>query len=143
MRLGLYLPSRQLVEEKHDLLIERFGGSLGIRDDNALEHAMVRPLNVLLYSEGQAKDLFDAAAAFAYGIRSSHPFVDGNKRSSWLAMQTFLAGNDVEIPVDPGEAERQMVKLANREISEQDVAAWLRTKMTEHLADTPESEIRR
>ena len=43
MQLGLFLPSRQLVEEKHDLLIERFGGSLGVRDDNALESALVRP----------------------------------------------------------------------------------------------------
>ena len=126
MPLELHFPSRQFVEEKHDLLIEKYGGSLGLRDDNALEYALVRPTYVLLYSEGQVKDLFDAAAAFAYGIRSSHPFVDGNKRTSWLTMQTFLAGNNVEIAADPGEAELYMVKLANREISEEDVAAWLR-----------------
>ena len=126
MCLQLYMPIRQLVEEKHDRLVERYGGSLGVRDYNALEYALVRPLNVLFYSEGQCKDLFDAAAAFAYGIRSSHPFVDGNKRSSWLAMQTFLVGNGIDITVDPGDAEQYMVKLANREITEEDVAAWLR-----------------
>ena len=126
MTIELYLPSRQLVEEKHDLLIKRYGGCLGVRDDNALESALARPLQVLLYTEGQAKDLFDAAAAFAYGIRRSHPFVDGNKRASWLALQTFLAGNNVEIDIDPGDAETYMVRLANREISEEDVAAWLR-----------------
>ena len=65
MHLGLYFPSRQLVEQKHDLLIERYGGSLGIHDDNPLEYALVRPLNLLAYGEGQAKDLFDIAAAFA------------------------------------------------------------------------------
>ena len=129
MALGLYFPSRQLVEEKHDLLIRKYGGSLGVRDDNALESALARPLNLLLYSEGEAKDLFDAAAAFAYGIRRSHPLVDGNKRASWLTMQTFLTGNNVEITVDPVDAGIYMLKLANREISEEDVAAWLRAQL--------------
>ena len=127
MCLHLHMPTRQFVEEKHDRLVERYGGSLGVRDQNALEYTLVRPLNVLHYSQGQSKDLFDAAAAFAYGIRASHPFVDGNKRASWLAMQTFLVGNGVDIAVDPGDAEQYMVRLANREISEGDVAAWLRT----------------
>ena len=126
---GLYFPSRQLVEENHDLLINRYGGSLGIRYPNALEYALVRPLNVLLYSQGQAKDLFDVAAAFAYGIRRSHPFVDGNKRASWLTMQAFLTGNNVEITIDPDDAATYMLKVANREISEEDLAAWLREHM--------------
>ena len=126
MCLQLYMPTRQLVEEKHDRLVERYGRSLGICDHNAMEHTLVRPLNVLFYSQSQCKDMFDAAAAFAYGIRSSHPFVDGNKRASWLAMQTFLVGNGIDLAVDPGEAELYMVKLANREISEEEVAAWLR-----------------
>ena len=134
MCLQLYMPTRQLVEEKHDRLVERYGGSLGIRDHNAMEYTLVRPLNVLFYSQGQCKDLFDAAAAFAYGIRSSHPFVDGNKRASWLAMQTFLVGNGVDIAVDPGDAEQHMVKRANREISEGQVAAWLRALMTGDLS---------
>ena len=126
---GLYFPSRQLVEENHDLLINKYGGSLGIRYPNALEYALVRPLNVLLYSQGQAKDLFDVAAAFAYGIRRSHPFVDGNKRASWLTMQAFLTGNNVEIIVDPGDAGTYMLKLANLDISEEDFAAWLRAQV--------------
>ena len=126
MCVQLYMPTRQLVEEKHDRLVERYGGSLGIRDHNAMEYTLVRPLNVLFYSQGQCKDLFDAAAAFAYGIRSSHPFVDGNKRASWLAMQTFLVGNGVDMIIDPVDAELYMVRLANREIPEEDVAEWLR-----------------
>ena len=126
MCVQLYMPTRQLVEEKHDRLVERYGGSLGIRDHNAMEYTLVRPLNVLFYSQGQRKDLFDAAAAFTYGIRSSHPFVDGNKRASWLAMQTFLVGNGIDMTIDPVDAEMYMVRLANRELSDEDVAEWLR-----------------
>ena len=33
---GLYFPSQQLVEVKHDLLIEKYGGLLGVRDKNPL-----------------------------------------------------------------------------------------------------------
>ena len=131
MRLGLYFPTRPLVEEKHDWLVGQYGGSLGVRYDNALEYALTRPLNVLFYSDGAPRDLFDAAAAFAYGIRRTHPFVDGNKRTSWLTMQVFLAGNGVELAVDPDDAVTCMVRLANAEITEEELAAWLRTQAEE------------
>jgi len=127
MPLELYFPTRQPVEDSHDLLIGKYGGSLGIRYDNALEYALVRPLNVLRYNEGQAKDLFDVATAFAFGIRRSHPFVDGNKRAAWLTMQAFLCANNVEVNIDPGDAARYMLKLANGEISEETFAGWLRS----------------
>ena len=46
-----------------------------------------------------------------HGIHS-HRFVDGNKRAAWLAMQTFLAGNGIEIAFDPAEAVTCTVQLA-------------------------------
>ena len=128
MRLGLYYPTRRLVEEKHDVLIAEYGGSLGLRDDNTLESALARPLNVLLYSEGMPKDMFDAASAFGYGIRRNHPFVDGNKRASWLTMQTFLVGNGIEIAFNTAEAVTCMVRVAYGQMSEEDLAAWLRAR---------------
>ena len=128
MRLGLHYPTRQLVEQNHDTLVTMYGGSLGVRDENLLESALARPLNVLLYSDHATADLFDAAAAFAYGIRRNHPFVDGNKRASWLTAQAFLAGNGVEIAADPTEAVTCMVKLAYGQMSEGQLAAWLRGK---------------
>ena len=128
MRLGLHYPSRRLVEQNHDALIAVYDGSLGVRDDNLLESALARPLNVLLYSERATKDLFDAAAAFAYGIRRSHPFVDGNKRAAWLTLRAFLAGNEVEIAAGPAEAVTCMVKLADGRMCEEQLAAWLRGK---------------
>ncbi len=134
MRLGLYYPRRRLVEEKHDWLIAQYGGSLGLRDENALESALARPLNVLLYSEGTPKNLFDAAAAFAYGIRRNHPFVDGNKRASWLTMQTFLVGNGIEIAFDPAEAVTCMVRVAYGQMSEEDLAVWLRAQARSHAS---------
>ena len=126
MPLGLHFPTQPLVEEKHDLLIEKYCGLPGVRDGNALGSALARAGNALVYSDGQPKDIFDAAAALAYGIRRSHPFADGNKRAAWLTMQAFLAANHVEVAVDPADAVACMVKLANGELREWELAGWLR-----------------
>ena len=128
MAIELQFPSRQLVEEKHDRLIERYGGLPGVRDENALGSAIARAEHLLFYREGQVNDLFDAAAALAWGIRRSHPFADANKRTSWLTMQTFLSANGVELIVDPDDAVSWMVKLANNEISEDELAEQLRAQ---------------
>ncbi len=128
MAIELRFPTRQLIEEKHDWLLERYGGLPGVRDENALGSAIARAEQVLFYREGQANDLFDAAAALAWGIRRSHPFADANKRTSWLVLQTFLAANGVELRVAPDAAVSWMVKLANNEISEDELAELLRTQ---------------
>jgi death-on-curing protein len=63
----------------HDILIERFGGSTGIRDVGLLESALARPFQTFngvdLYPESIEK-----AAALIESILNNHPFVDGNKR---------------------------------------------------------------
>ena len=83
---------------------------------------------MLHYSEGAPKDLFDAVAAFGYGIRRSHPFVDGDKRASRLSMQVFLVANGIEIAFDAAGAVTCMVKVADGRMSEEDLAAWLRAQ---------------
>ena len=79
----LNLPAREDVVDLHDDTVREHGGSLGIRDENALRSALARPQNMLLY--GRDLDLFDLAASLAHGIMRSHPFQDGNKRASWIA----------------------------------------------------------
>ena len=70
------------------------GGGEGIRDAGLLESALQRPLNKFAYGD---PDVFDLAAAYAFGIARNHPFVDGNKRTAWLAAATFLAVNGVDL----------------------------------------------
>lgn len=62
----------------HFRLIEKFGGSHGIRDRGALESALARPRT------GYYKDLIEQAAALWESLSQNHPFVDGNKRVAWL-----------------------------------------------------------
>ena len=65
MAIELFLPSLNLVKEKHDLLIERYGGLPGMRDENALGSAIARAEHLLFYREGEVNDLFALAAALA------------------------------------------------------------------------------
>lgn len=65
------------VEKIHDLLIDKFGGSIGIRDRGALEAAVARP-----YATFDKTDLYptpiEKAAAILESIVTNHPFIDGN-----------------------------------------------------------------
>ena len=118
--------NRQVVEAVHERQLSEHGGGVGIRDQNALESALARPVNLSLYGEPDAAAL---AASLAFGIARNHPFVDGNKRSAWVAARLFLRLNDVSIAFDKAEATIMMQQLAAGELSEDETAAWLRDRM--------------
>lgn len=79
-------------------LIERYGGSPGLRDPGLLEAALFRP------QTGYYPDLLAEAAALWESLSQNHPFVDGNKRVGFAATYTFLAVNGLTITVDPLDA---------------------------------------
>jgi death-on-curing protein len=57
----------------------------------------------------------------------NHPFVDGNKRTGWVLARLFLALNAVQISFDAADAIRQMLSFAAGDLSEEELADWLRT----------------
>ena len=75
----------------HADLIERYGGSQGLRDAGLLEAALFRP------QTGYYADLTEEAAALWESLAQNHAFVDGNKRIAFAATYTFLAINGVEL----------------------------------------------
>jgi death-on-curing protein len=77
--------------------IERYGGSLGVRDQGLLEAALYRP------QTGYYADLIEEAAALWESLAQNHCFVDGNKRTAFAAMYTFLAINGVYVTADAEE----------------------------------------
>ena len=83
----------------HDQLLAEHGGSGGIRDEALLESALARPANLLAYGK---PSLFDLAAAYACGIIKDHPFVDGKKRTGFMAAYVFLGINKIEFVGDEG-----------------------------------------
>jgi death-on-curing protein len=108
----------------HDRQIARHGGASGTRDPELLEAACARPLNQSGYGEPDACAL---AAAYAFGIAKAHAFVDGNKRTAFVAAFTFLRLNGITVRPDPVVGVRMMEDLASDQVSEESFAAWLRT----------------
>jgi len=106
----------------HDKLLARFGGGPGVRDKGLLLSALARPQHVFTYEK---PSLFDLAAAYAHGIVKNHPFIDGNKRSGFLAATLFLEVNGVRFNGDERDAVIQTLALAAGESTLQDFSAWL------------------
>ena len=79
-----------------DILIEKFGGTRGIRDRGLLESALSRPFQTF-----DNKDLYPSvikkAAALIESILINHPFIDGNKRIGYVLMRLFLIDNGLDI----------------------------------------------
>lgn len=107
----------------HDLELAAHGGSTGIRDQGLLESALARPKNIWAYAEA-SPSLPRLAAAYAFGISSNHPFLDGNKRTALVVSFAFLDVNGLEVTASQEDAFLTILGLAAGEISEGQLATW-------------------
>ena len=98
----------------------------GVKDDGLLQSALSRPINKLVYAEPGTLDLFDLAAAYAYGIASNHAFNDANKRTAWACCVLFLKVNGVELAVEAADVVDRMLRLVEGQLNEAGFAALLR-----------------
>ena len=113
----------EVVVAIHDEQLAIHGGLAGTRDAALLASALDRPRNKWAYETAELPEL---AAAYGYGIAKNHPFVDGNKRTSLLAMYTFLGINGVDFIVPEADAAAMFFALAAGEVSEDSLARWIR-----------------
>jgi death-on-curing protein len=88
----------------------------------------IEPFNRVLNirSRCEQAELPELAAAYAYDLARNRPFIDGNKRTSLLALYTFLGINDVDFIVPEAEAAAMILALAAGEVSEQSLTRWIR-----------------
>ncbi|MDX2142332.1 MAG: type II toxin-antitoxin system death-on-curing family toxin [Rhodospirillaceae bacterium] len=107
----------------HEEQLAEHGGLAGTRDEGMLASALMRPRNLEGYGD---PDLYDLAAAYAFGIARNHPFIDGNKRTAFAVAITFLELNGFELEIDDAAQVLTMLGLAAGSVSEPDFAAWLR-----------------
>ena len=111
----------------HARQIAEHGGLQGVRDAGAVESALARPQNLASYG---SPDVAALAAAYGFGITRNHGFADGNKRTAWVVMRTFLIDNNYRLAFDRAEAVLLVERLAAGEIDEDAVARWLRERLT-------------
>lgn len=113
----------------HRRQLAEHGGGEGIRDPGLLDSALSRPKNLLADSTEES-DLALLAAAYAWGLARNHPFVDGNKRTAYVACRTFLRLNGRDLDASQEEKYVTFLRLAEDRLTEPVLTAWIR----EHLA---------
>ena len=107
----------------HDESLALHGGASGLRDEGLLDSALARPLNLVAYGD---PGLVELAAAYGTGLAKNHPFVDGNKRTAFLAVGLFLRLNGHRLTASQPDATLTVLRLAASEITDPDFADWLR-----------------
>jgi death-on-curing protein len=111
----------------HDEQLLEHGGAPGLRDAGLLESALARPRHLASYGD---PDAAAPAAAYGFGLARNHPFTDGNKRTSFVAVELFLAMNALQLTASDADCVLTMLALAGGQLSEEGLADWLR----QHLA---------
>jgi len=115
--------TRQVVLAIHDEQLATHGGGSGVRDDGLLDSALARPPNRASYGE---PDIVELAALYAIAIARNHPFLDGNKRTAYVALETFLILNGGHLPVSDAEAVVATLALASGDMSDDEFTDWVR-----------------
>jgi len=113
-----------LIQAVHDEQLAEHGGGAGVRDANLLASALARPQQLAHYG---APDAAELAASYGFGISRNHPFVDGNKRTAFVAMELFLALNGFELMASDAECVVNMLDLAAGKLPESEFANWIRS----------------
>lgn len=109
----------------HNEVIEKIGGSKGIRDMGLLESAVARP-QATFEGKDLYPDIFSKAAALGHSLICNHPFIDGNKRTGYMAMRIFLNINGYEIEASLEERYKFVLEIANKTKKEKAIAEWLK-----------------
>ena len=110
----------------HALLIQKYGGSTGIRDVGRLEAAIATQYQAVFGTELYPSP-HQKAAALLRGIIADYPLGDGNKRTGTLAALTLLECNGHFIVAEKGELEDLAVSVATDHLDINTIAAWLET----------------
>jgi len=88
----------ELALSLHEVMIEKFGGAHGIRDAGVLESALGAPQNSAIYEgfEDNEESWARLAGYYWFAISQNHPFIDGNKRTSFAVSDVFLQINGLQ-----------------------------------------------
>ncbi len=115
------------VIEIHKILIERFGGTSGIRDINLLKSAIERPYsgfgNIEFYPSS-----FEKAGAIIESIIKNHPFIDGNKRVGYVLMRLLLMQKNYDIKATQDEKFNFVINIANGKMDIESIIYWIKNK---------------
>lgn len=109
------------------LVIQKSGGSFGIRSEALLNSALETP-----YATFDGKELFpskiEKGARLCYGLISNHPFIDGNKRIGTLAMISFFEMNGINIEFSDEELTELALNIASGKYNYEDTLEFIKER---------------
>ena len=129
MREPIWINLR-VIKAFHDRQINEHGGLRGLRNGGLLLSALSRPENAYHTSEPKP-DIAELTAAYGFGLSKNHPFNDANKRTALIAMRLFLKLNGFDLAASAEEKYATIIRVAASEMSEAELAQWIRGKLRE------------
>jgi death on curing protein len=128
---NIFWLNEKIILAIHDDQLAINGGSTGIRDHNLFLASLDRPKNLLAYGE-PTPNIFDLAAAYAFGFTNNHAFIDGNKRVGFVAAAIFLELNGYSLEVPEVEVVLMFERLADKKETQESIAIWLKNNSLEN-----------
>lgn len=116
---------KNVIIRLHELSLQNYGGSKGIRDEGLLDSALARPYQVF-NGEELYKTVFEKAAAISESIIANHPFIDGNKRTGYLAMLLLLKTAGFKITANNDDIYTFIISISTSESKFEHITQWLR-----------------
>ncbi len=114
----------------HQILVEQFGGMLGVRDEGLLESALSQP-KATFFGELLHPTIHEQAAAYLFHIAKNHPFIDGNKRTAYGATEAFLRLNRYNLTLTNDEAYDLVMRVAQGQMGKEEIAVFLQKHLKE------------
>jgi death on curing protein len=115
----------------HEEQLAEHGGAAGVRDPGLFDSAIARAQNMAHYGEPDAAEL---AAAYGCGLARNHPFIDGNKRTAFVAAELFLECNGFGLLADDVDCVLTMLAVASGTLNQTQFADWIRQHMVPRTA---------
>ena len=112
----------------HEILIDKFGGSKGIRDLGLLESALSRPFQTFDQKELYPTPI-DKAAALIESILINHPFIDGNKRIGYVLMRLLLIDYGLDLSANKDDKYDFVIKIAEGSYKYSQILDWIKQKI--------------
>lgn len=109
----------------HSFSVQKYGGAEGVRDLGLLKSAIARPFQTF-GGEELYPSVFEKAAALGESLIVNHPFVDGNKRTGFLAMASLLEEEAFLLKATQDEAYDFTILISIGNTKTEDIIEWLK-----------------
>ncbi len=104
------------IVEIHDEIIDVFGGDRGVVSLSSLDF-ILEHVKHNKYDE----DFFTLLSKILRAITIDHPFVDGNKRTGLVVVQSILQDNNLILNLSESEKEKFILDVASLKLSLEEI----------------------